>query len=170
MPKTKLQSVFFTILMVAVMVYGMVCYNIALDQGGMNNQIFLLALGELPIMGVIAFIVEFLFVEQIVKCIAFRCVDPKDTPQILLIVLISSLTVAFMCPIMSFFASVLFGFKGTDMLVSNWLQISVRNFPMALFWQLFYAGPFVRFVFRKVEKMIEKKCKNQINRKKIYEA
>ncbi len=161
MPKTKLQNVFFTILMVAVMVYGMVCYNIALDQGGMNNQIFLLALGELPIMGVIAFIVEFLFVERIVKCIAFRCVDSKDTPQILLIVLISSLTVAFMCPIMSFFASVLFGFKGTDLLLGNWLQTAARNFPMALFWQLFYAGPFVRFVFRKVCKFAEKRKKKE---------
>ena len=43
MPKTKLQSVCFSILMVAVMVYGMVCYNIAIAQGGMNNQIFMLA-------------------------------------------------------------------------------------------------------------------------------
>lgn len=150
MPKTKLQSVFFTILMVAVMVYGMVCYNIAVDQGGMTNQVFILALRELPIMGVIAFLIEFLFVERIVKHIAFQCVNPQKVSSILLIVLISSLTVAFMCPIMSFIASVLFGFKGADMLIAKWIQIAARNFPMALFWQLFYAGPFVRFVFRKV--------------------
>ncbi len=75
MPKTKLQNVCFSILMVAVMVYGMVCYNITIAQGEMTNQVFILALGELPIMGVIAFVVEFLFVERIVKRIAFRCVD-----------------------------------------------------------------------------------------------
>lgn len=161
MPKTKLQNVLFTILMVAVMVYGMVCYNVAIAQGEMTNQVFIIALGELPIMGVIAFLIEFLFVERIVKHIAFQCVDPRNTPQILLIVLISSLTVAFMCPIMSFFASILFGFKGADMLIANWLQTAARNFTMALFWQLFYAGPFVRFVFRKLVKFAEKERKNE---------
>ena len=34
MPKNKLQEVIFTILMVFVMVYAMVCYNIALNTGG----------------------------------------------------------------------------------------------------------------------------------------
>ena len=33
MPKTKLQEVVFTILMVFVMVYAMICYNIALNMG-----------------------------------------------------------------------------------------------------------------------------------------
>ena len=32
------------------------------------------------VMGVIAFFVEFLFVERIVKRIAFRCVDPQNPP------------------------------------------------------------------------------------------
>lgn len=50
MPKTKLQNVCFSILMVAVMVYGMVCYNITITQGEMTNQVFILALGELFIM------------------------------------------------------------------------------------------------------------------------
>ena len=55
MPKTKFQDFIYTIIMVIVMVYVMVCYNIALSMGGMKNIIFKLALGELPIMGVIAF-------------------------------------------------------------------------------------------------------------------
>lgn len=41
MPKTKLQEVVFTILMVFVMVYAMICYNIALNMGGMSNIVFL---------------------------------------------------------------------------------------------------------------------------------
>ena len=32
MPKTKLQEIVFTILMVFVMVYAMICYNIALNE------------------------------------------------------------------------------------------------------------------------------------------
>ena len=42
MPKTKLQNIIFTLIMAFVMVYAMVCYNIALDKGGMTNEIFLL--------------------------------------------------------------------------------------------------------------------------------
>ena len=51
MPKTKLQEVVFTILMVFVMVYAMICYNIALNMGGMSNIVFLNAFHELVIMG-----------------------------------------------------------------------------------------------------------------------
>ena len=36
MPKNKFQDVIFTIIMVFVMVYTMICYNIALNVGGMN--------------------------------------------------------------------------------------------------------------------------------------
>ena len=113
MPKTKFQEVIFTILMVMVMVYAMVVYNIAFDQGGMNNQLFLLAFHEFPSM------------------------------------VISAITVCFMCPIMSFIATVLFQGVNSD-LIANWLQISVRNFPMALCWQIFYAGPLVRWIFGKI--------------------
>ena len=31
MPQTKKQEIVYTVMMVCVMVYGMVCYNIALD-------------------------------------------------------------------------------------------------------------------------------------------
>lgn len=43
MPKNKLQDVIFTFLMAAVMVYGMVCYNISLETGGLNDAVFILA-------------------------------------------------------------------------------------------------------------------------------
>ena len=46
MPKNKFQDVIFTILMAAVMVYGMVCYNIALNIGGLNDAVFGMALGD----------------------------------------------------------------------------------------------------------------------------
>lgn len=43
MPKSLLQEIVFTVLMVLVMVYAMICYNIALNIGGMTNEVFLLA-------------------------------------------------------------------------------------------------------------------------------
>lgn len=152
MPKTKFQDFIFTIIMVIVMVYAMVCYNISINIGGMSNKIFIMALGELPIMGAIAFLLEFLLIGHITKKIAFNMVNPKETKPILMIIIISSLTVCFMCPLMSFFATVLFNYSGIGNLLANWFEITVKNFPMALCWQIFYAGPFVRFIFRKIFK------------------
>ena len=59
MPKTKFQEVVFTIMMVFVMVYAMICYNISLNIGGMANHVFLDAFHELVIMGPVAFILDF---------------------------------------------------------------------------------------------------------------
>ena len=38
MPQTKKQEIVYTVMMVCVMVYGMVCYNIALDVGEVGGQ------------------------------------------------------------------------------------------------------------------------------------
>lgn len=40
MPKNRKEETIYTIMMVIVMVYAMVCYNIALDVGGMKNFVF----------------------------------------------------------------------------------------------------------------------------------
>lgn len=148
MPKTKFQDFIFTIIMVIVMVYAMICYNVSIGMGGMNNQVFLAALGELPIMGAIAFVLEFFLIGRVTKCITFKILNTKEVQPLFITLMISALTVCFMCPIMSFFATILFNFSGIENLISTWLQISVRNFPMALCWQIFYAGPFVRLIFR----------------------
>ena len=81
MPKNKFQEVIFTIMMVFVMVYAMICYNISLNMGGMSNYFFLAAFHELIIMGPIAFILDFFLVGPIAKKKAFMIVNPqKDNP------------------------------------------------------------------------------------------
>ena len=45
-------------MMVLVMVYAMICFNIALETGGMKNFVFKAALGEFPIMIVAGFILD----------------------------------------------------------------------------------------------------------------
>lgn len=146
MPKNKFQEVIFTILMVFVMVYAMVCYNIALNTGGMSNAVFLAAFRELPIMMPIAFILDFFLVGNLAKKAAFRMVDVKTERPFHLILAISAVSVAWMCPLMSLAATILFKHAGAQF-ISVWLQTTVFNFPMALCWQLFFAGPLVRFVF-----------------------
>ena len=148
MPKTKLQNIIFTLIMAFVMVYGMVCYNIAIEKGGMTNSIFLIAFHEMPIMWPIAFILEFFIVEKLSKKLAFRIVSPKDKP-IFILLAISSMIVCLMCPIMSFIATLLFKNAGKEF-VAVWLQTTFLNFPVAFFWQLMYCGPFIRFLFRKL--------------------
>ena len=152
MPTNLKEQITFNILMVIVMVYALVCYNMSFEMGGLNNNIFSLALIELPIMGTIAFILEMLFVGKISKKITFSLLNPKETQPIFITIFISSIIVCFMCPLMSFFATILFNFNGLDSLFSTWLTLCVRNFPMALLFQIFFAGPFVRFLFKKIFK------------------
>ena len=118
MPKSKLQNVLFTIVMAFVMVYALVCYNIALDKGGMSNQIFLLAFHEMPIMWPIAAILEFFVVEKLSKFLAFRIVSPTDKP-IFITLAICSMIVCLMCPVMSFIATALFKHPGSEMVPDN---------------------------------------------------
>ncbi len=155
MPKTKLQDLFFTILMVLVMVYAMICYNIALNVGGVQNFVFVSALSELKIMAPVAFVLEFFFVGKLSQKLAFRTVDVKTAHPYHITLAISSITVAIMCPLMSLVATILF--KDTiNGFVSVWLQTTALNFLMAFVWQIFYAGPLVRLIFRNCMKLKEK--------------
>ena len=44
-------------------------------------------------------------------------------------------------------------------IIAVWLETTVLNFPMAFCWQLFFAGPFVRFLFRNIFR--EKEAENE---------
>ena len=149
MQKSKLQNILFTIVMAFVMVYAMVCYNIALDKGQMSNEIFLIAFHEIPIMWPIACILEYFVVEKLATKLAFRFVTPQDKP-IFITLAISSMIVCLMCPTMSFIATMLFMNPGKE-IIALWLQKWAQNFPMALCWQIFFAGPGVRNFFRLFE-------------------
>ena len=147
MPKNKFQDVVFTIIMASVMVYGMVCYNIALDVGGMQNFIFAAALSELPIMGVIGFLLDTFLVGPAAMRIAMGWFTPGKDKQVFLIMAISCLSAWMMCPLMSFFATLLFKDSHNAQFLAIWIQTTVMNFPMALLLQFFFAGPITRRIF-----------------------
>lgn len=149
MPKTKFQEVVFTLMMVIVMVYGMICYNISLNVGGMKGFVFIAALKEMVLMVPIAFVIEMVFVGHFAKKKAFQMVDLKRDNPLLLGVIISVITVAMMCPLMSLAATLLYKPLDSD-IIATWLQTIVLNMPMALLFQLLYAGPLVRWGFRKL--------------------
>ena len=142
MPKTKFQNIVFALMMTFIMVYVMICYNIALNIGGMTNEVFIMALGELKLMWPIAFVLE-----RAVIYLFDRLID--DHMSLLWMILIrSSLTVCLMCPTMSFVATLLFKDYAQAGMIGTWLQVSALNFPMALAWQIFFGGPLVRWIFR----------------------
>ena len=142
MPKNLFQEIIFTIIMVIVMVYAMICYNIALSTGGMSNFVFLAAFKELAVMGPIAFVLDFFLVGKIAKAKVSKMVDVRKDNPFHLVIAISVVSVIFMCPLMSLAATLLFKDAGSEFF-AVWLQTTALNFPMALCWQLFFAGPAV---------------------------
>ena len=145
MPKTKFQNVVFTIIMAAIMVYGMIVYNVSLNTGGMRSENFLLALHEMPIMVPIAALLEFFVVEKLATRLAFTFMRPTDRPQ-LITYAISTMIVCIMCPVMSLIATLLFKTPS----FAEWIHTWALNMPMALIWQLLYCGPLVWLIFRTI--------------------
>lgn len=108
MPKNLFQEIVFTVMMVFVMVYAMICYNIALNIGGMTNEVFLLAFKELVIMGPIAFVLDIFLVGRIAKYKTFKMINPERDNPFFIVLGISVISVIFMCPLMSLAATLLF--------------------------------------------------------------
>lgn len=147
MPKSLFQEIIFTILMVFVMVYAMVCYNIALATGSFTNSVFPAAFHELPVMCPIAIVLDMLIAGPLAKKITFARFNPAKDNPVWIVLSISACSVWFMCPLMSLAATLLFKGGFHKETVSLWIETTFMNYPMALLWQLFFAGPVVRRVF-----------------------
>ena len=152
MPETKFQDFIYTLIMAFLMVYVMVCYNISIHTGGLNNFVFIEAFKKLPFIWIVAIILEFFLIGKIAHKLTFKVLDPKKTPSIIISYAISIVIVSFMCPIMSLVATIFINKPSLDIFISTWIQSMVLSFPMALCFQLFYAGPFVRFIFKLIFK------------------
>lgn len=150
MPRNMLENVIFTILMAFIMVYAMICYNIALNIGGMTDQVFWMAFSELRIMWPVAILLELFVMERPVMYLTNRVVT-KEMPFIWMLLIRCSLTVCLMCPTMSLVATLLFKDWQSAGLVGTWLQTAALNFPMALAWQIFFGGPLGRLLFRCIQ-------------------
>ena len=149
MPKTKFQEFVFGVMMTFFMVLAMELYNTGMRMGVMTNTCFYPAISEMKIMFPICFVMGFFIIDRITPKITFKMAVPgRDNPLFVTIVR-ASVTVAFMCPIMSFWATLIFKKPGIEF-VPVWLQTIVMNFPMAFFWQIFFCGPLVRWLFRHI--------------------
>ena len=148
MPKIKFQYFIYTIIMALFMVYVMICYNISINTGGLHNYTFKEAFKELPFMWIIAVILEFIIIGKLAHKLTFKALDSKKTPNIIISYAISIVIVTFMCPIMSLVATIFISRPELSNFIAAWLKAMTLSFPMALCFQLFYAGPIVRFIFK----------------------
>ena len=140
----------------------MVVYNIALNTGTVDGTTFIAALHELPIMVPVAFILEFFIVGRLARLLAFTVMKPTDRPQFITYA-ISICICCIMCPVMSLVAIILFKEPSFGMWVKTWAM----NFPMAILYQMFYCGPFVRLIFRAI---FERKDSRQKEAQQAQEA
>lgn len=156
MPQTKKQEIVYTVMMVCVMVYGMVCYNIALDVGGMQNFIFAAASVSCPLWASLAFCWTRSWSAPR-PCASPRWFTPGKDKQVFLVAAISCLSAWMMCPLMSFFATLFFKDSHNANFFAMWVQTTAMNYPATFLWQLCGAGPLVRFVFGKGLAAMKKK-------------
>lgn len=166
MPKTKTQGIVFGIIMSMTMAYGMEVYNVASKMGyttmaggfsNMTNIVFWEALKEAAYMWIFVFIFSNLWGNRIGHGLAEKIIRPEQDNPFFITLMISSCTVLIMCPTMSVVAAILFniilGGAPVTEFPAIWIGTVLKNFPMALIWNLFAAGPVTRFLFRKIYKI-----------------
>ena len=120
MPKNLFQELVFSVIMVIVMVYAMICYNLAWNMGGLTNEVFVEAFKEMW-EALIALALEMIIVGPIARKLTFRIIDPKKHAPIIVTWTMSGITVAFMCPIMSFIATLIFNSSAENGIFATWI-------------------------------------------------
>ncbi|MCH4083432.1 MAG: hypothetical protein LKF00_03580 [Olsenella sp.] len=162
MPKNRAQGIIFGILMSVTMAYGMEVYNVAWKMGiptmpggfsNMTNVVFWDVLLEAAYMWLFVFLFSNLWGTRGGAALAEKIVDPERDSAFVQGTARSCCTVLIMCPTMSLVASILFnvvlGGMPVAQLPAIWVGTLIKNFPMALLWNLFAAGPVSRLVFAK---------------------
>lgn len=149
MPKTKFQSVIFTLIMVFCMVYCMTVYTVAYNAGGLSYTVFLAAIKEMWIEYVIVFILIFFVISPTALKLSGKLIDRTKNSPIISIVATQSLTVMMIVPAITLIVTFIHG-GFTAAWFTSWITTAVLCFPMAFFLQVFYVGPFVRFIFRRI--------------------
>lgn len=153
MQESKLKDLTFSVMMVIAMVYCMTLYNIALEMG-FEYITFRMALKSMWIEAVIAFFVQRYIARPMVRRIVSGLVEIEKTKELMLNTLFSLVTVFIMAPCMTFIVNLLHNGFTKDVIIL-WLPKLAVNFPFALIIQTYFVGPFVRFVFKRILKLIK---------------
>ncbi len=148
-PETRFQSIVFALLMVVFMVVAMEFYNQGLMCGGLSWAAMGKSIQEMKFMIPICFIMSFFIADPIASRLTMRNMG-ENSDRILRTVFRAAVTVSMMCPIMSFWATLIFQKPVFVDFIPAWLTTVAKNLPMAFFWQILFCGPLVRFLFRSI--------------------
>ena len=98
-------------------------------------------------------VLESLVGGKVAHRLTFRLLDASKTPALLITVFMGAFTCWTMCPMMSMVAALAFKHPTIENILAVWIQTVALNFPMALLWRLFIAGPAVRAVARRLYRL-----------------
>lgn len=146
MPVNKRESMVFTVLMCAFMVFVMSVYNV-IRIHGFNSEVMKTAWLGFPLAYIIALASDWFIVGPIAKKVAFKFIG-LNTPVWKKVIIISTCMVTGMVLIMSLFGSIAGAGLSSKTLII-WLYNIPFNFIVALPLQMVIAGPVIRIIFRK---------------------
>ena len=173
MPQNQFQRMMFALITVIITVHAFVFYNIYIVSGdiirslnnttsvlyGVNHQGGIMMFGAmLPIWVVV--LVEFIFAYVLEVTIgsplsfkiSSKMLDMKNTQPIIFEGAIITVTVAIMCPAMSFIAAIIYYpfYEGFNivLLLCRWFKLVCVNLPFAFFSQHLFIQPLVRKIFK----------------------
>lgn len=149
MPKTKFQSIVFTLLMVFCMVYCMTVYTISLNAGTLTYAAFVSAIREMWVEYAVVFCLVFFFITRTALRLSKRV--SEGTPPIFAMLSTQFFTVCLVVPSITLFATFFHNGFTFEWFV-QWVALAVKCFSMALCLQVALVGPFVRFCFRTIFK------------------
>jgi hypothetical protein len=148
MHKTKSQKLVFSLLMVFSMVFVMATFNSA-QQDGFSYMTFARVLQTMWLELPVAFILQLFVAVPIAARLLPKIVNPQSERRIMVSVAMTGCNVLVMAPMMTLFVCLVRNGFSLDIPL-KWLPRLVINFPFALFVNIFYVGPFVRFAHRTI--------------------
>lgn len=163
--ESKSQKLLYAFITVLITVPCFVFYCSSYEAGGFTVEVIKNSAKFIPIEFVLAYLSEIFIGSPLSVKFALKTVDPKKNSEVLVETAIICATVVIMCPLMSFFATIIYNgilgvyFGGgslTNFIVNfipYWLQKVVLNFPFALLSQLFFIQPLVRRIFKRINKI-----------------
>ena len=154
MPRTKKESVIFTLIMCSLMVLGMTFYNIALHKGIFYEDLLIaVVIGFFPGF-IVALLVDVFIVAPYAKKLAFKLPIDK-TKKIQVILAISGCMVCGMVLFMPVFGLLTEG-DLTGNIFLKYLLVVRNNFIVALPLQWLIVGPIARYTLSKYQGKINK--------------
>ena len=160
-PQTRAQGLAYGAFMTLFMTFGMELYNnaikmgINLQPGDFSNMTYDLipeVLREIVFIAPVVFVISNLYGNRLGARLADRLIDPERDSSFFRSCVVIACTTLVMCPSMSLFASVLFNVvlagRPAVELPIIWLGTVLKNFQVALLWNLFVASPLSRICLR----------------------